>query len=44
VLDERSDDEKSALLSVVDKVAGAIFSGQVYYEIYNPERTGRKIP
>jgi hypothetical protein len=36
------DKEKSALLSVVDKVAGAIFSGQVYYEIYNPERTGRK--
>ncbi|KAJ6179439.1 hypothetical protein N7519_009900 [Penicillium mononematosum] len=36
------DKEKSALLSVVDKVAGAIFCGQVYYEIYNPERTGRK--
>lgn len=36
------DQEKSALLSVVDKVAGAIFCGQVYYEIYNAERTGRK--
>ncbi|CAG8890998.1 unnamed protein product [Penicillium egyptiacum] len=36
------DKEKSALLSVVDKVAGATFCGQVYYEIYKPERTGRK--
>lgn len=36
------DKEKSALLSVVDKVAGAIFCSQVYYEIYNLERTGRK--
>ncbi|KAJ5963671.1 Aldehyde dehydrogenase C-terminal [Penicillium vulpinum] len=36
------DKEKSALLSVIDKAAGAIFCGQVYYEIYSPERTGRK--
>lgn len=26
----------------MDKVASAIFCGQVYYEIYTPERTGRK--
>lgn len=32
-------DEKAALLSVVDKTAAAIFRSQVYYDVYTLERT-----
>ncbi|KAJ6110902.1 Aldehyde dehydrogenase C-terminal [Penicillium sp. IBT 16267x] len=35
------DTEKSALLSVVDKVAEAIFCGELYYGIYTLEKTGK---
>ncbi|KAJ5524013.1 Aldehyde dehydrogenase C-terminal [Penicillium frequentans] len=35
------DTEKSALLSVIEKVTEAIFCGELYYGIYTLERTGR---
>ncbi|KAJ5747857.1 Aldehyde dehydrogenase C-terminal [Penicillium nucicola] len=36
------DKEKAALLVILDKVTGAMFCGQIYYEIYTEDRTGRK--
>ncbi|KAJ6007422.1 NACHT nucleoside triphosphatase [Penicillium herquei] len=38
---DKFDAEKTALLSVVDRVAGAIFRAEVYYEIYSFQRTKR---